>query len=245
MGGTRLIVLSTSTHARRALVITATGLPAELRRHGAQGHEQHAEARLCSSGVPGFRGAGVRGPVPAYESPCAPFCSAKMASRIEAAPMPHAWCVKVERPQLWGGSRRAPEATASFTAAQAAFWGQWARPEPWGASGGQALSSDRVDGVLNQPACHLRVAWQQRLTEVGLGVAEGEVGPLGLAEQPVEHARRVAPVPPGWPERVSSSSRGHRQACTFEAPARRTSTCTAAGRARRTWRPPSPSRTSG
>ena len=44
-------------------------------------------------------------------------------SALASVPCPEkTWWLKVENHQLWGGLRRAPEATASFQAAQAALW---------------------------------------------------------------------------------------------------------------------------
>ena len=41
---------------------------------------------------------------------------------VTVAPRGRACCLKVETPQLWGGLRRAPEATVSLQDAQAALW---------------------------------------------------------------------------------------------------------------------------
>ena len=54
--------------------------------------------------------------------PALPQRHHRFERRGERAQRDVAWWWKVEHPQLWGGLRRAAEATVSFQAAQAALW---------------------------------------------------------------------------------------------------------------------------
>ena len=69
-----------------------------------------------------------------------------------------AWRLKVEKPQLSGGLRRAPEAAAHFHDVQAALWGACQRPEPQEAPGGRMGRCPQTGAGHLQPAALLMPA---------------------------------------------------------------------------------------
>ena len=94
-------------------------------------------------GGDGRRGGGGGGDGGGMQRACPRRGAARGATRRSGAPSrararvwrggrlgPGDWWLKVKSPHLWGGLRRAPEATARFRAARAALWGECERPEP-------------------------------------------------------------------------------------------------------------------